>query len=177
MFLQSLRTASNKANERAVDSKVPSAIQISNRAHRRAVFATICIILVAILGTIIVNSGSSRTVAYASSMRGVGVGIYWDQACTNKTLSLNWGLINPGSNSTVRVYIRNEGDSVVSLWMATSNWTPSVASSYLTLSWTYSGRILRAYEVVPIELKMNVSPTVSGITDFGVDIVVTVTGK
>ena len=175
MFLQSLRTIPKKVNIKAANSKVPSAIQISNHAHRRAVFATICIILVAILGTIIVNSGSSRTVAYASSMRGVGVGIYWDQACTNKTLSLNWGLINPGSNSTVRVYIRNEGDSVVSLWMATSNWTPQIASEYMTLIWTYSGRILSTNEVVPIDLILTVCPNASGITDFSLDVIITTT--
>ena len=177
MFWKSLRKVPNSFNKTIIRSKTPFAIQISNRIHKRAILATMCTILVVIFGTIIVNSGSSRTVAYANSMRGVGIGIYWNQGCTNRTLSLDWGPIEPGSNSTVMVYVRNEGDSAVSLWMTTSNWTPSVASSYLTLSWTYSGRILRAYEVIPIELKMNVSPTVSGITDFGVDIVVTVTGK
>jgi hypothetical protein len=60
--------------------------------------------------------------------------------------------------------------------MATSNWTPSVALGYITLIWDYSGRILGAGEVIPIELVLNVSPTVSGITDFGCDIVITATG-
>lgn len=176
MFWQSLGKVPKKVNETIANSKVPFAIQISNRVHRKAVFATICIILVVVLGTILVNSVSNRTVAYAYSMSGVGVGIYWDQACTNRTLSLDWGLIAPGSNSTVMVYVRNEGDSAVSLWMATSNWTPSVASGYMTLSWTYSGRILSAYEVIPVELILNVYPTVSGISDFGFDIVITATG-
>jgi hypothetical protein len=176
MIWQGTRRVLNKVKERAVNSKAPFAIQISNRVHRRAIFATTCIILVAILGTIIVNSGSSKAFAYANSMRGVGVGIYWNQACTNRTLSFDWGLISPGSNSTVMVYIRNEGDSAVSLWMATSNWTPHVASGYMTLSWTYSGRILSADEVIPMELILNVSPTVSGITDFSFDIVITATG-
>ena len=176
MFWQGLRKVPDKVNERIVNSKVPFAIRISNRVHRRAVFATMFMILVVVLGTIIVNSGSSRTVAYAYSMRGVGVGIYWDQGCTNRTLSLDWGLIEPGSNRTVMVYVRNEGDSAVSLWMTTSNWTPSVALGYMTLTWTYSGRILSADEVIPMELILNVSPTVSGITDFGFDIVISATG-
>ena len=116
-----------------------NAWQLKKRAHRIAAFAPMCIILIVILGAIIVNSGSSRTVANAYPMRGVGVGIYWDQGCTNRILSLDWGPIEPGSNSTVMVYVRNEGDSAVSLWMATSNWTPNVASSYMTLTWTYTG--------------------------------------
>jgi hypothetical protein len=176
MLWQGTRKVPNKVKERAVNSNAPYAVQISNSVRRRAIFATTCIILVVILTSIVWYSGPSRTVAYANSMRGVGVGIYWDQACTNRTLSLDWGLIGPGSNNTVTVYIRNEGYSAVSLWMATSNWTPYVASGYMTLSWTYSGRILSAYEVIPMELILNVSPAVSGITDFSFDIVITATG-
>jgi hypothetical protein len=176
VFWQGIRKVQDKVTQRIVNSKAPFAVRIGNHAHRRAVFATVCIILAVILGTIIWNSGSSRTVAYANSMRGVGVGIYWDQDCTNRTLSLDWGLIEPDSNNNVMVYVRNEGDSAVSLWMETSSWTPSVALGYMTLIWTYSGRILGAGEVIPMELILNVSPTVSEITDFSFDIVITATG-
>jgi hypothetical protein len=176
MFWQGPRKVSDKVNKRAVNSKAPFAIQISNRVHRRAALTTMCIILVVILGTIIVNSVSIRTVAHAYSIKGIGVGIYWDQACTNRTLSLDWGHIEAGSNNTLTVYTRNEGDSAVSLWMATSNWTPSGASGNITLTWNYSGRILSVGEVIPMELFLNVSPTISGITDFTFDIVITATG-
>ena len=176
MFWQSLGKVPTKVNERTAQSKTPFVIRISNRVHRRAILVTICTILVAIFGTIIVNSGSSRTFAYANSMRGIGVGIYWNQDCTNRTLSLDWGQIEPSSNSTVMVYVRNEGESAVSLWMTTSDWTPNVASNYMALSWNYTGRILSPHEVSPIELILNISPTVSGITDFSVDIVISATG-
>jgi hypothetical protein len=176
MFWQRITKVRDKVIERTANSKAPFAIRNSNRAHMRRVISTTAIILVFILGTIIVNSGSSRTVAYAYSMRGIGVGIYWDQACTNRTLSLDWGPIEPGSSSSVLVYVRNEGDSAVSLWMATSNWTPAVASGQMTLNWSYSGQILDVDQVIPIELNLFVSSSVSGITDFSFDIVVTTTG-
>jgi hypothetical protein len=173
MFWLDLRKVPNKVNERISKSKGSFAIRIGNRIHRRVVFASImCIILAVILGTII----SSRTVAKANSVSGFGVGVYWDQGCTNRTLSLDLGLVEPGSNSTVRVYVRNEGDSAVSLWMKTSNWTPSAASGYMTLNWNYSGISLSADEVIPLELTLSVSPTVSGITDFSFDTVITTTG-
>jgi hypothetical protein len=175
MFWQGPRKAPYKVNERTVTSKGSFAIRVSNRVHWRAAFATICIILFVILGIIVGNPGWSIPVAHADYVRGVGVGIYWDQGCTNRTLSLNWGIIEPGSNSTLMVYVRNEGDSAVSLRIATSNWTPSVASGCITLTWTYSGRILNADEVIPMELSLNVSPTVSGITDFSFDTVITTT--
>jgi hypothetical protein len=176
LFWHGHRKELNKVNERVVNSKPPFAVQVNNRVHRRAVLATMCILSVVILGTIIVNSGSSRTIAYANSISGVGVGIYWDHACTNRTLSLDWGLIEPGSSSKTMVYIRNEGNSAVSLWMTTSNWNPSAASGYLTLTWTYTDRILGAGEVIPMELILNVFHTVSGITDFSFDVVITATG-
>jgi hypothetical protein len=173
---QSPRKIPRRVTKRIVNSKMPFANRIGNRIHRRIVFTTIIIILIVILGTIIGNSASSRNVAYANSVRGIGVGIYWDRDCTNSVLSLDWGLIEPGANSTVMVYVRNEGDSAVSLWKATHNWTPSVASDYMTLDWTYSGRNLGANEVIPIELILDVSPTISGITDFSLDIIITATG-
>lgn len=176
MFWQNPRKIPDKVTKKIVNSKVPLATRISNRVPMRALLVTICIILVVTLGTIIRNPGSNRNVAYANSVRGVGVGIYWDQDCTNRTLWLDWGLIEPGSNSTVMIYVRNEGDSAVSLWVATSNWTPSVALSYMTLIWTYPGIILSADEVIPMDLILDVSPTVSGITDFSFDIVITTTG-
>jgi hypothetical protein len=176
LLCQSHRKKPEKVSEMVVNSMAPVAIQVSNRVHRRAVFATIGIILVVILGTISVNSGSNRTISYASSISGVGVGIYWDQACTNRTLSLDWGLIDPGSHTTVKVHIRNEGESAVSLWMATSNWMPPVASGYITLAWIYTGRILSAGEVIPINLILNVDPSIGGITDFSFDIVITARG-
>jgi len=70
------------------------------------------------------------------------------------------------------IYVRNEAESAVSLWLATSNWTPLAALSYMTLIWTYSGRILNADEVIPMKLILDVSPTISGITDFSFDIVI-----
>jgi hypothetical protein len=172
MFWQGLRKVPKKSMKEFHNQRGSFAIRIGNRIHRRVVFASImCIFLVVILGFI--NSG---TVAYAGSIGGVGVGIYWDQACTNRTLSLHWGLINPVSNNALTVYIRNEGNSPVSLWLTTSNWTPSAASGYMTLNWNYSGRTLSADEVSPMELTLSISPTVSGITDFSFDTVITTTG-
>ncbi len=175
MFWQNLRKIPDRVTKKTVNSKAPFATRTSNHGHRRALIVTTCIILVVILGTINMNSGSHRNTAYANSVRGIGVGIYWDQECTNRTLSLDWGLIEPGSNSTVMVYVRNEAESAVSLWLATSNWTPLAALSYMTLIWTYPGRILSADEVIPMKLILDVSPTISGITDFSFDIVITTT--
>ena len=169
MLWNELKNVLNTVNERIVKSKVSFSIRIGNRIHRRVVFASICILLGVILGTII----SVIPAAHADSIKGVGVEIYWDQGCTKRIFSLDWGIIGPGANSTRRVYVRNEGNSAVNLWMETSNWKPSISLSFMTLIWTYSGTILNTDEVIPIDLILNVSPTVSGITDFSFDTIIT----
>ncbi len=170
------RNVQNKFNERIVKSKGSLTIRIDNRVQQRAAYVTICLLLVAILGTMFNNLVLSGPVAYANSIRGDGVEIYWDQDCTNRTFSLEWGVIKPGSNHTVMVYVRNESNSAVSLWITTANWKPSVSSDYMTLIETYSGRILNLNEVIPMYLILDVSNAISEITDFSFDIVITTSG-
>ena len=119
---------------------------------------------------------TSRTVSSAGSVKGIGVGIYWDYACTNRTSSINWGLLDPGSEKIVTVYVRNEGNALATLSRATQNWNPSTASSYMTLNWNYAGQTLSANQVLQIKLTLVISQAVSGITSFSFNITITATG-
>jgi hypothetical protein len=145
--------------------------RIGNHVHRRRIFATarglICIVMVVILGTITGGFDASKSASHAE--------IYWDQGCANRTLTLDWGSIEPGLNKTLTVYVRNEGDSATCLSLATSNWIPSAALSFMTLNWNYSGQILSVDQVLPLELTLAVSPTISGITHFSLDTTITAT--
>lgn len=119
---------------------------------------------------------TSRTINSNGSVKGIGVGIYWDSACTNKVSSINWGVIDPGSNITVTVYVRNEGNAVVTLSKAAQNWNPATSASYMTLNWNYAGQVLSVNQVLQVRLLLVVSPTISGITNFTFDIIITTTG-
>jgi hypothetical protein len=102
-------------------------------------------------------------------VNGIGAGIYWDQTCTNRTLSLDWGLLEAGSNNTLTVYIKNEGNSAISLFLRTSNWIPSAALGYMSLNWNYSGQVLSIDQVIPVELTLSVYTTAIGMTGFSFD--------
>jgi hypothetical protein len=136
----------------------------------------LCALAVGMFGTVLSLRQASKTVPGAGKVKGVGVGIYWDSACTNQTSSIDWGLIEPGSNKTVIVYVRNEGNSVATLSKSTQNWNPSTVSSYMTLNWNYTGQTLNVNQTFQTGLTLVVSPTVSGITDFSFDITITATG-
>ncbi len=136
----------------------------------------LCALATGIFGTALSLLQTNRTIPNAGSVKGIGVGIYWDSACTNRTSSINWGLLDPGSNKTVTVYIRNEGNAVATLSKAAQNWNPSTASSYMTLNWNYAGQTLSVNQVLQVKLTLVVSATVSGITNFSFDILITATG-
>jgi len=134
------------------------------------------VLAIGIYGAALSLVQTSKTLSNVGTVKGIGVGIYWDSACTNWTSSINWGLLDPGSSKTVTVYVRNEGNSVATLSKATQNWNPSTGSSYMTLNWNYVGQPLSVNQVFQTKLTLVVSPTISGITNFSFDITITATG-
>lgn len=119
---------------------------------------------------------TEQTISNAGSVKAIGVGVYRDENCTSEVSSINWGIIEPGSSENVTVYIRNEGNSVASLSMDTSNWSPSNASNYIVLSWDYGGQNIGIDEVIRVTLTLSISPDISGITSFSFDIIIMTSG-
>jgi len=160
-------------HEGAVNIRSRFTTQSGNNLHRQTILTVICMLTVVVLGAIIVNFGFIIAVVHAGSVEGLGVGIYWDQACTNKTVTLDWGHVAAGSSDSLTVYVKNEGNSAVSLWLSTSNWTPATSSSHISLNWNYSGQILNTDNIIPLKLTLTVDPTITGITNFTFDITIT----
>jgi len=92
----------------------------------------------------------------------IGIGVYSDQACTNPLTSINWGEVQAGQSYSRTIYIKNNGNIKVQLSMATGNWTPSTAYSYLTLSWDREGTYLNAGEKINATLTLAVASTAIG---------------
>jgi hypothetical protein len=137
--------------------------------------AILCTLAISVFGTALALRQNSKTVPNTASIKGVGVGIYWDSACTNQTSSINWGMLESGTNKTVKTYVRNEGNTFVTLSKTLQNWNPLIASNYMTVNWDYSGQT-PINQVLQVNLTLSVSSTVSGITNFTFDIAITATG-
>jgi hypothetical protein len=54
--------------------------------------------------------------------------------------------------------------------MNTTNWNPSTASNYMTLTWNYSGQSINTGAAVQVKLTLSLSANVTGITNFSFDI-------
>ena len=102
----------------------------------------------------------------------IGVAAYKDSACTTPVSDVNWGNIAPGSSSTNTLYVKNEGNSDLTLSLATTNWNPTNAQSYMTLNWNYAGQTITPNQVIQITLTLSVSQSINGIESFYFDIVI-----
>ena len=119
---------------------------------------------------------ASTTISNTGNVKAVGVGVYWDSGCSQEVSLIEWGSLDPGETSSVTVYVRNEGNVAVTLNMSTENWDPPEASSYITLSWDYSGQTLEPGESIQVTLTLSISSDVQNVTAFDFDIVIAVVG-
>jgi hypothetical protein len=82
--------------------------------------------------------------------------------------------LNPGSTATYTIYVKNTGNTAVTLSIATSGWSPSNASNYITLTWNQTGKTLQESQSVAALLTLSVSSTISSsITNFSFNITIT----
>jgi len=119
---------------------------------------------------------TTRTLASAGTIKAVGVGVYWDADCANQVTSVEWGIIEPGSRINQTVYVKNGGNTPVTLDLMAQNWSPSSAPNYLTLSWNYDGQPVDPGGVVRVTMTLHVSQSIEGITSFRFEIVIRGTG-
>jgi type IV secretory pathway VirB10-like protein len=69
--------------------------------------------------------------------------------------------------------MKNEGNVAVKLSLIAQNWNPTNAPNYMGLSWNREGLIVNSGTVITATLTLSVSSSISGITSFSFDIVIT----
>lgn len=102
----------------------------------------------------------------------IGVAAYKDSSCITLISDVNWGTLTPGLSSTNTIYVRNEGNSDLTLSLDTTNWNPINTRDYMTLSWNYIGQTITQNQVVQITLTLSVSQNINGIDSFNFDIII-----
>lgn len=115
---------------------------------------------------------NSKSLQSYGTVKTVNVGVYWNSGCTNATSTVNWGVLSPGTSSSVTLYVRNEGSAAVRLSLTTQNWNPASASSYMGLSWNREAQSVSAGTVAAAVLTVSVYSNVTGIANFSFDIVI-----
>ena len=137
-------------------------------------------LLLALLVLVCVSSGlsiagsqwASTIISSRGNLRVDGVGVYEDANCSVAVKYLDWGTLEPDSVKNIILYVRNEGNHVATLFLATNNWSPVNASSYMALSWNYSGVVLSSMENIGVMLTLSISSAVKNIVDFSFDVII-----
>jgi hypothetical protein len=140
--------------------------------------ASLAILTIFAAGVMVVYGLTSTSVRLSSSgsVRALGVGVYWDSACSQTVSGIDWGSSEPGSFKNVTVYMRNEGTAPITLSLQTANWNPPSAADYISLSWNYNGQAISANQVILVTLSLSISPNIQGITSFSFDIIISAVG-
>ena len=120
------------------------------------------------------NLNSSGSISITTSSPNIGV--FSDGACTTAASSVNWGSLAAGGVAAQTVYVKNTGTGSMALSLATSNWNPSTASTYITVSWNQQGVLLSPGQSVAAIITLTVSPNITGISTFSDTMTISGTG-
>ena len=137
-----------------------------------ALAATAIFLTVTTAGLLSINQSVSSSGVISS----VDLGVYQEWGCTNNLTSVAWGTLSPGDTATRTIYVKNIGTAPITLTMTTTDWNPTNANGPITLTWDRENTILDAGSVIAATLTLSVSPSISGITTFNMDVVITGTG-
>jgi len=100
------------------------------------------------------------------------IGIYADSGCTTPLTGLPWGTLQPGGSQTYDVYIKNEGDTPLTLSLYVDNWNPTTAENYLDLSWDYNEASIAVGATIHVTFTLSVDSGITGITTFSFDVTI-----
>jgi len=107
----------------------------------------------------------SRPVAKkVGEIKEIGIGVYSDSSCSSPVPCVDWGDIAPGLSKNITVFVRNEGNTSVTLFMYASNWNPSEADDFVHLTWNYTGEIMEESHVLPVTFSLHVDAGIKGIS-------------
>jgi len=98
---------------------------------------------------------------------------YLDVACSQPVTSIDWGILSPGATVTRTIYLKNTGNVQMSLSMTTNSWSPTNANGPITITWDREGSTLAAGQSIAAVITLRVSSSISGITSFSCNIVIT----
>jgi hypothetical protein len=150
---------------------------VDKRTILRSILIVISVILVvSVSGIALSLMQVPLTIPSAGAVKGVGVAIYWDSACTNPVSSIGWGTVDPGASTSKTVYIKNTGNAAATLTKTVRNWTPTNAANYLSFSWNYANQVIGNNKVQQVTLTLSAMSNATAIATFNFDLVITASG-
>src|SRR3990170_3844661 len=147
--------------------------------QKPSIGAIIAIVAIAGLFLTLTTAGVlsiNQSIPTSGTVSTVNVDVYSNSACTQQLTSISWGSVAPGASAARTVYVKNTGTNQITLTMTRTNWNPASANGPISVTWDKESTTLTANQIATATLTLSVSSSISGITTYSVDIVITGTG-
>ncbi|MGB9914268.1 MAG: hypothetical protein ACPLIG_00890 [Candidatus Bathyarchaeales archaeon] len=118
----------------------------------------------------------TRPIPATGTISTINLEAYSDAACSQPLTSIDWGTISPGATVTKTIYLKNTGNVPMTLSMTTQSWSPTNANGPITITWDRESATLPAGQSIAAVITLRASSSISGISSFSVNIVITGTG-
>jgi hypothetical protein len=143
-------------------------------ALRRKQFGLMLGVVIVLVGSISVSGllNVQRTISSTGSIKSINVEVYWDSECTQVINEVDWGQVMPGEDIIKTVYVKNSGNSPMTLSLSYSAWSPVEAGNYLSLAWNREGSVVNAGSVRSAVLTLSVDYSIFGISDYSFNILI-----
>jgi len=141
------------------------------RSSKRTILLIIITAVITLTISAVISIWLSRIinlqVPSLGTIKTIGVETYWDENLENKTETINWGTIWPGTSKNATLYIRSISNIETTLELKTANWTfrdsnnkivtgPSDSSPYVNLTWNYNETMVQLGETLQVTLTLSV---------------------
>lgn len=139
---------------------------------RLVLLVSIGLFLVSSLVSLLFDTALNPSITRGFAVETVGIGVFWDENRTENVDSIDWGILHPGSTKDVTLYVWNGMNVSVFLHMRTAGFAPVNASEFISV-WLHrecASRSIAPDEVMNVTLTIRISPYVTEITDFGINI-------
>ncbi|MCW4048052.1 MAG: hypothetical protein NWE99_10930 [Candidatus Bathyarchaeota archaeon] len=141
--------------------------------YRLLLTVVLAVILTGVLvGAVLV---SQVHIPAVGNVKTVGIEAFSDANYAVPLTQINWGALSPGETKNFTCYVKSTSNVNASLTVATNNWSPSQAATYITLNWNREGTIIKPGEVLTAIFTIQVSQAVQNVSSFNFDIVITAT--
>ena len=138
--------------------------------QKKYIAVALAIIAAMMATTVVALLQTSKTIPSSGTISAFKVGVYANTALDDPLYKVNWTNVNPGSNTTQTIYVKNEAGSLsLNLSMTPESWsaTPTNATTVAYLTWDKGGTELAAGENVTAVLTLLVldnNQTQTGLT-------------
>lgn len=102
----------------------------------------------------------------------VELDIFTDFQCSIKMTTINWGVLEAGETSHIPIFVKNIGETKITLGLFTENWSSQQASENMHLSWDYDGIIIQPNQIVNGSLTLQIDQNCPELSQYGFDIII-----